>query len=129
MIISCIIPTFNRAHFLPGAIRTVHEQKLSSVDEIEIIVVDDGSTDNTAGVVAALGDDIRYIRLKQNRGVSAARNAGVHAARGECLAFLDSDDLWMPDKLRKQIRLMQANEGCELVCGQLQVEHLQPGDH
>lgn len=97
--ISVIIPTYNRAHCVGEAIKSVLDQTYKN---FEIIVVDDGSTDNTEEVLATFGDKIRVIR-QENRGVSAARNAGIREARGEWLAFLDSDDLWLPDKLAIQI--------------------------
>jgi glycosyltransferase involved in cell wall biosynthesis len=125
MLISVIIPTNNRAVFLPEAIASVRAQNLGPNMKTEIIVVDDGSSDNTPDVVASLGGDIRYIHFAENRGVSAARNAGIRAARGEWLAFLDSDDVWMPDKLHKQAALMQQDEDIDLVWGKVVIESLE----
>jgi glycosyltransferase involved in cell wall biosynthesis len=96
--ISVIIPTLNRETFLPEAIRSVLAQSLPPVD---VIVVDDGSTDATAAIVGTFGDAVRYI-YQPNTGVSAARNRGIRAARGDWVAFLDSDDVWHGDKLRRQ---------------------------
>lgn len=96
--ISVVIPTFNRASQVPDAVRSVMAQTLKP---FEIIVIDDGSSDNTEEALAPFGNSIRYIKT-ENRGVSAARNRGVLEARGEWIAFLDSDDTWHPSKLRRQ---------------------------
>ena len=107
--ISVIIPTFNRAEFLKEAIQSVLDQDyfLASEKEahFELIVVDDGSADNTREVVHSFESDIRYI-YQENRGVSAARNVGLQNAKGDFIAFLDSDDLWKGDKIRVQMSLM-----------------------
>ncbi|MES2661648.1 MAG: glycosyltransferase family 2 protein [Verrucomicrobiota bacterium] len=96
--ISVIIPTYNRASQILGAVGSVMAQTLAP---FEIIVIDDGSTDNTAEVLAPVLDRIRYIKT-ENGGVSAARNRGILKARGEWIAFLDSDDTWEPSKLERQ---------------------------
>ncbi|MBM4288286.1 MAG: glycosyltransferase family 2 protein [Deltaproteobacteria bacterium] len=98
--LSVIIPTFNRAALVREAIDSVLAQ---TCHDFELIVVDDGSWDQTAAVVAAYGSKIRLIRHTQRRGVSAARNIGADRARGEWLAFLDSDDLWLPRKIETQL--------------------------
>jgi glycosyltransferase involved in cell wall biosynthesis len=99
--VSIILPTYNRAALLGRSIRSVLEQ---SYGDFEVIVVDDGSTDETAGVVAGFGDRrIRYVTLGRNTGPGAARNAGIRTARGKFLAFQDSDDEWLPSKLAKQM--------------------------
>lgn len=103
--VSVIIPTYNRESSVAEATRSVLEQEGC---ELEVIVVDDGSTDRTAEVLEPFGSAIRVIR-QPNAGVSAARNAGMAAARGEWLAFLDSDDLWRPGKLRLQLEEMRAS--------------------
>jgi glycosyltransferase involved in cell wall biosynthesis len=107
--ISVIIPTFNRAEFLKEAVQSVLDQEyfrgLDTTRHFEIIVVDDGSTDNTKEVVHSLAKDILYI-YRENRGVSAARNAGLQRARGDFIAFLDSDDLWKRAKIGVQMSLM-----------------------
>lgn len=96
--ISVVIPTFNRAAQIVGAVESVFRQTAAV---FEIIVVDDGSTDSTQQVLAPLMDRIRYIKT-ENRGVSAARNRGILEAGGRWIAFLDSDDTWHPHKLQRQ---------------------------
>lgn len=98
-LVSVIIPTFNRAGWLSESIDSVLHQTHPSV---ELIVVDDGSTDHTPDVVQAFGDRLTYLQ-QPNRGVSAARNVGVAASRGTWVAFLDSDDLWQPSKVAAQV--------------------------
>ncbi|GIW43329.1 MAG: glycosyl transferase [Candidatus Binatia bacterium] len=98
--VSVIIPTFNRRELVCEAIRSVLAQRLTAPTDVEVIVVDDGSTDGTVDCLrATFGQDIRLEALRENRGVAAARNAGASIARGTWLAFLDSDDLWKPQKL------------------------------
>jgi glycosyltransferase involved in cell wall biosynthesis len=112
--VSVIIPTYNYAPFLGEAIDSALAQTRAA---LEVIVVDDGSTDSTPEVLAAYGDRIRVVRQK-NRGVAAARNAGIAAARGEYVAFLDSDDAWYPRKLELQLPRLEADRGLGLVhCG------------
>ncbi len=103
--ISVVIPTYNRAQFVKEAIASVLEQ---TYKDFELIVVDDGSTDETPQVLAAYGDKLKVLR-QENKGVSAARNAGISAAQGEWIAFLDSDDLWKKQKLEKQVEWLQAH--------------------
>lgn len=93
--ISVVIPTYNRAGFVAGALESVLAQ---TEDDYEVIVVDDGSTDNTQDVLKPYMDKIRYVR-QNNAGVSSARNTGIQEAKGQWIAFLDSDDLWLPAKL------------------------------
>jgi glycosyltransferase involved in cell wall biosynthesis len=97
--VSVVIPTWNRAWCLGEALDSVLAQGFR---DFELIVVDDGSTDGTAGLLARYGAALRTIR-QENRGVAAARNAGIAAARGALIAFLDSDDLWLPEKLAVQV--------------------------
>ena len=104
--ISIIIPTYNRAKFIKRAIDSALDQ---TYQNFEIIIVDDGSTDNTKEV---LTDYINQGKMKyiyeKNSGPGIARNAGVEHAKGELVAFLDSDDEWMPDKLEKQIKILES---------------------
>jgi glycosyltransferase involved in cell wall biosynthesis len=101
--ISVTIPTFNRAHLLSHAIDSVLNQTYRNV---EILVIDDGSTDGTPDLVARYGDKVRYFR-QANSGVSGARNSALDRAAGDCIAFLDSDDYWYPFKLALQVRLLE----------------------
>ena len=99
--VSVVIPTYNRARFVPAAIESVLAQTFR---DLEVIVVDDASTDDTADLLAAtFGARIRVERLPFNHGRSTARNVGWALARGEFVAFLDSDDLWLPEKLARQV--------------------------
>lgn len=102
-VISVIIPTYNRAHCICDAVDSVLAQTYANY---EIIVIDDGSTDDTPSVLAAYGDRIHVIR-QANAGVSAARNTGIAAATGDWIAFLDSDDEWVPTKLERQMKCLE----------------------
>lgn len=103
-LVSVVIPTYNRAHIVGEAIESVLSQ---TYENVEVIVVDDGSTDNTFESLSPLIPTIRLLR-QENAGPSAARNRGIAAANGEFVAFLDSDDLWLPEKLARQMALMQS---------------------
>ena len=109
--VSVIIPTYNRAQFIEAAIVSVLEQTFS---DYEIIIVDDGSTDNTRQVVEPYLDRAQYV-YQENGGAGMARNHGLRLARGEYIAFLDSDDLFMPHKLERQIAYLEANPAVGLV--------------
>lgn len=113
-LISVILPTFNRAGVLPRAIDSVFDQ---SYKNVELIVVDDGSTDDTRQIMDKYGDKLIYIK-QANQGVSAARNTGIRAARGQYIAFIDSDDKWMNSKLEDQLRFFNEHEkdNLALVC-------------
>ncbi|MDE6883018.1 MAG: glycosyltransferase family 2 protein [Lachnospiraceae bacterium] len=103
--VSVIIPTYNRADMIKRAIDSVLRQTYRSY---EVIVVDDGSADDTGSVIADIQDArIRYIALMENQGVAHARNVGIREARYDYIAFLDSDDEWMPDKLELQMRMFR----------------------
>jgi len=106
-LVSVIIPTYNRAGQVAEAVASVAAQTFR---DFEILVVDDGSTDDTFEVLAAL-ECVRVLRHLRRRGVAAARNLGAAEARGEWLAFLDSDDLWLPEKLARQMAYLEARPG------------------
>jgi glycosyltransferase involved in cell wall biosynthesis len=110
-LVTAVIPTYNRADTVARAIDSVLGQ---TYPRIETIVVDDGSTDGTAAVLAGYGDRIRVVS-QPNAGASAARNAGIRAASGEIVTFLDSDDRWLPAKTERQVDLL-ARAGPSVVC-------------
>jgi len=121
--VSVIIPTFNRAHLVKDAIRSAVVQ---TVSPLEIVVIDDGSTDDTAQQLADLASELPlplvYVR-QENAGGNVARNRGVKAAQGAYVAFLDSDDVWHPDKLEKQLAALDARpEAGAVYCGLREVE-------
>ena len=107
MNISVVIPSYNRIEFLKRSIDSVINQ---TKKPLEIIVVDDGSTDGTETVIKSDYDFVKFIKQK-NKGVSAARNIGIKVSIGEWICFLDSDDEWKKDKLEKQINAMKSNPG------------------
>ena len=114
--VSVIIPTYNRCHCIVKAIDSVVSQ---TFQDLEVIVVDDGSTDHTQSTLSTYINDkrIQYI-YQENKGVSAARNTGIKLAQGDWVAFLDSDDQWLPKKLHKQIQLIETSSvdvGC-VIC-------------
>ncbi|HXZ94924.1 MAG TPA: glycosyltransferase, partial [Dehalococcoidia bacterium] len=99
--LSVIIPTYNRAETVGRAIQSVLDQ---TYQDFEIVVVDDGSKDNTEEVVKSFNDKrVKYIKHERNEGVAAARNTGIKATRRKYIAFQDSDDEWLPEKLEKQM--------------------------
>jgi glycosyltransferase involved in cell wall biosynthesis len=104
-LVSVILPTYNRAYIISRAISSVLNQTYRN---LELIVIDDGSTDNTKDVVKNFNDDrLKYINHKQNKGANAARNIGINYANGEYVAFQDSDDEWLPEKIEKQINVFK----------------------
>ncbi len=103
--VAVIIPTYNRAALIERALASVIAQSYAAA---EIIVVDDGSTDNTQQIIEANYAQIRYLQ-QTNKGVSAARNAGINATSCEWICLLDSDDSWQPDKLEKQRKALTEN--------------------
>ncbi|MFT5135405.1 MAG: glycosyltransferase involved in cell wall biosynthesis [Arenicella sp.] len=114
MKLSVIIPTYNRVDLLQRAIGSVLTQQLpNGLEPLQVIVVDDGSTDNTAVIMAERFPGIIYIE-QSNSGVSAARNRGLREANGEWIALLDSDDEWLPQKLLRQFEMLA--ESRLLVC-------------
>ena len=120
MTVSVVIPTYNRAGPVIDAVRSVLAQQF---EDFELIVVDDGSTDDTAARLAAIADDrVRYI-AGSHAGVSAARNLGVRRATGSLIAFLDSDDLWHPDKLACEVAVLRAHPEVDAVFSDLEKRH------
>lgn len=102
--VSIIIPTFNRAHLIEHSIRSVLNQ---TYPWFELLVVDDGSTDNTRDVVEQIADErVRYIAMTKNQGAATARNYGVKCAKYDYIAFQDSDDAWESEKLEKEMRIL-----------------------
>lgn len=103
--ISCIVPVYNGERFLGEALDSILSQSLPPT---EVIVVDDGSTDNTPKVAAAYSSHVTY-RRQANAGPASARNHGIGLATGDFLSFLDADDLWSPDKLERQMSALESN--------------------
>lgn len=112
MLVSVIIPTYNRARTIGRALNSVFTQ---TYGPLEVIVVDDGSTDGTVEALAAYGDKIRVVR-QSNQGPAAARNSGIKAASGEIITFLDDDDSWLPDKIERQVKLLQSSRSAGVKC-------------
>ncbi len=104
--VSVIIPTYNRLPMLKEAVDSVLAQDL---EDFELIIADDGSTDGTADEINRYGGRVRLIQHSENKGVSAARNRGILNARGKYIAFLDSDDLWVKGKLKIQVAFLDEN--------------------
>jgi glycosyltransferase involved in cell wall biosynthesis len=115
--VSVVIPVYNRAHCVASAVESALAQTFK---DLEIIAVDDGSSDGTPKVLEKFGERIRFIR-QDNRGVSSARNTGIRAARGKWIAFLDSDDRWHADKLERQIASLSKYNG--QVCFTRSINH------
>lgn len=114
---SIVIPVYNRARYLKEALESVFAQ---SFKDYEVIVINDGSTDDSEAVVKSFGPAVRY-EAQPNQGRSAARNAGIRLAKGEWIAFLDSDDKWLPDKLERQARYIAENADVAMVHGHVDV--------
>ena len=113
-LVSVIIPAYNAEKYIE---RTIHSVLLQNYENIEIIVIDDGSTDNTATVVKKLANEdkrLHYVH-QQNGGVSSARNHGYKLSKGEYLAFLDADDIWLPNNVSKKLAHLQDNPDVGLV--------------
>jgi glycosyltransferase involved in cell wall biosynthesis len=123
-VISVIIPIFNRADIAGKAIDSAFSQALPSGHTLEVIVIDDGSNDRPREALARFGEKIRLIRHPDNRGAAAARNSGCEAASGDYIAFLDSDDRWLPGKLAAQLAFMHEG-GFDVSCTAYELE--QPG--
>ena len=111
--ISVVIPAYNAERFLRQAIESAMNQ---TVAPLEVIVVDDGSTDGTGEIARSFGEPVRYIR-QDNAGPSPARNRGIREARGEFVAFLDADDEWLPPHLAEAARVLAGHPDLEWFCG------------
>ncbi len=113
--VSIIIPAYNQARYLGAAVQSALDQTYANVD---VLVADDGSTDDTAQVAQQFTDPrVRYI-YQENRGLSGARNTGIRHATGDFLTYLDSDDLFLPQKLEILLPALQAQPHLGLVAGQ-----------
>jgi glycosyltransferase involved in cell wall biosynthesis len=126
--VSIILPTYNRARFLPEAIQSIHEQQWT---DWELIIVDDGSNDETEQLLSALTGDIEqqvYIIRQDNQGAYAARNTGLDHARGKYIAFFDSDDLWLPHHLRDCVDALETNPDVDWVYGACRVVDFRSGN-
>ena len=120
--VTVIIPTYNSARFLLGAIRSVQRQ---SISDWELIIVDDRSTDGSGDLIAHEVRDSRIRVIRQsNQGDAAARNTGIRASKSPCVAFLDADDLWKPDKLKRQLLVMSDRPDVAVVYCGIEVETL-----
>jgi glycosyltransferase involved in cell wall biosynthesis len=115
MNISVVIPAYNSAEFIADAVHSILKQTRPIT---EIIIVDDGSTDNTQQIVEALPGPITYVK-QPNQGPSAARNTGIKAANSEWIAFLDADDQWTSDKIDKQLKLLRKIPELVLIAGDM----------
>ena len=113
-LVSVIVPSYNVERFLPDAVASVRRQMWK---ELELIIVDDGSTDGTAELAARFAAEDPRVRVvrKPNGGPSSARNAGIAAARGELVCFLDADDMLLPEKINRQVAFLEFFPGCDLV--------------
>ena len=109
--VSAVIPVYNNGPYIAAAVKSVVDQTLPPT---EIIVVDDGSTDNTAAALEPYRDRIRYV-YQQNRGEPSARNRGIRESKCAYIAFLDGDDLWLPNKLELQMEYLHKHPDCTLV--------------
>lgn len=118
------MPAFNAAGTLPESLSSVCRQDYPCW---ELLVIDDGSNDNTVELVAAYAQTdprIKLLRQPSNQGVAAARNAGIAAAKGQYIAFLDSDDLWFPQKLSQQVKAMQENHALASMTAYYRFQHV-----
>src|SRR5437764_1238643 len=109
-VITTIIPVFNRACIVGRAIGSILAQELPSACSLKIVVVDDGSSDDLAAALRPFGNDVICVRHARNSGAAAARNTGMTLAADGYVAFLDSDDVWLPGKLRMQLDMMRTNQ-------------------
>lgn len=119
-LISIVVPTYNRSRLIKRCVENLREQ---TYPDYEILVIDDGSTDGTDSVMENLTDSVvRYYRLEKNQGACAARNKGVELAKGDYIAFQDSDDLWEKDKLEKQMAYLKEKKLDVVFCSMQQIK-------
>ncbi len=111
-LVSVILPTYNCAHFLLHSIQSILSQTYHSY---EIIVVDDGSTDNTKEVLTPFMQRIKYIYYHQSKGAHVARNLGIRSSQGKYIAFIDADDLWLPEKLQTDVEYLEMHSDISMV--------------
>jgi glycosyltransferase involved in cell wall biosynthesis len=121
-LVSVIVPAYNRERLLPDALASIAAQ---DCDALEVVVVDDGSTDGTARVAETYGDPVRCV-VQEHRGVSIARNRGLRESRGKLIAFLDSDDVWSANSLAHRLDLLRANPEVDVVYGKTRIHNLVP---
>lgn len=115
--VSVVMPTYNRADLLPRTIESILSQDF---DDFELLIVDDGSVDNTAEVIKQIQDQdpqLRYVQLPENRGIGFGRDAGLQHVSGKYIALADSDDLWLPGKLRLQVEVMEKHPEIDILFG------------
>lgn len=105
---SVVIPTYNCAQYLEQSVRSALDQTLPK-EQVEVLVLDDGSADETPGLMRRFGDRVRYVRLPHG-GVSKARNTGIQMARGTYVAFLDADDYWFPQRLERVLEVLRSED-------------------
>ena len=123
-LVSVIIPTRDRMSLLREAVGSVFTQEArDEMFRLEVIVIDDASSDNTSNVLLHF-PEIRYLRLDTNGGPAAARNAGIAVSTGQYVAFLDDDDVWLPNRLRVQIPILERHGDIGVVYGQGWVKNL-----
>mgnify|MGYP005748391139 CR=1 FL=1 len=113
-LVSVIIPVYNGANYIAESIASILQQDYQA---LEVIVIDDGSTDTTAEIVQNIADPRVIYKCQQNSGSAVARNLGIRLARGDFIAFNDSDDLWAPHRLQQQVNYLLQHPDCQAVCG------------
>lgn len=116
-LVSVIITAYNSERYIIEAIESVWAQTYTS---LELICVNDGSTDKTAELLREYGDKIIFLEHKTNKGIGAGRNTGLEVARGEFIAFLDADDIWQAGKIERQIQILRDNPSIDIVFGHMQ---------
>ena len=115
--VSVIVPAYNRAKLLSRALESIFAQ---TFNDYEVIVVDDGSKDETPEVIKQFAGRVKYIR-KENGGSASARNRGIEESKGEYIAFLDSDDTWVPEKLEEQVKVLDAHKNVGIVYARMPI--------